>query len=372
VFPFHSGESLRSSGTAAILRVVQADCPGCARELALSCGAGGGSPVDGGPNGLEAVLRYSALALVFSAGVVAGRVGHARLACRPTVAQLQGSADAVSLEDLSRVQAAAAKARQPSSAAAQPWQHTLWILTPDGDAYSEVLLGRGDIVACMMSACGASGGAAAGSSGDGEGQFRSVPPAATIALAQAGVKFALGGAGSTCTAPMYARSIEGGKVCLECADKTGRVQTRMLSQCPQHARDGTAVSLKFLHPPFALRTIVAYVDTIAGAEGAAVKLNVALQEHPGHPTDLIGDSFNLWKAQKKTRQLRNIAANSRYFLSALSELGHKGGMISALFAASAEEMEGVLAASPGWRSFKDASNDVAAAVLAPFVRDDVV
>ncbi|CAK0865440.1 unnamed protein product [Prorocentrum cordatum] len=168
--------------------------------------------------------------------------------------------------------------------------------------------------------------------------------------------------GSTSTAPLYVRSIEGEKVCLECADKTGRAQTHILNQCPQHARDSTALLLEFLHSPCALRIIADPVNTIARAKGVVAKLNVVLQQHPGHPADLIGDSFNPWKLQKNrlaklhaakaARELRKIAANSRCFLSALTELGHKGGIVPALFAASAEEMEGVLAASPGWRSFR--------------------
>ncbi|CAK0903850.1 unnamed protein product [Prorocentrum cordatum] len=159
--------------------------------------------------------------------------------------------------------------------------------------------------------------------------------------------------GSTSTAPLYARSMEGEKVRLEYTDKTGRAQTHILNQCPQHARDSTAPLLEFLHPPCALRIIADHANTIAGAKGAVAKLNVVLQQHPGHPADLIGDSFNPWKLQKNrlaklhaakaARELRKIAANSRCFLSALTELGHKGGAVPALFAASAEEMEGVLA-----------------------------
>ncbi|CAK0875639.1 unnamed protein product [Prorocentrum cordatum] len=71
----------------------------------------------------------------------------------------------------------------------------LWgvgILTPDGDAYTEVLVGGPDVAACVVCAGGAAGGAAVGIGGDPGYRFRAVLLATTVKAAQQTVETELG------------------------------------------------------------------------------------------------------------------------------------------------------------------------------------
>ncbi|CAK0872646.1 unnamed protein product, partial [Prorocentrum cordatum] len=161
---------------------------------------------------------------------------------------------------------------------------------------------------------------------------------------------------------IFVKTIEHEKVRLEMADKTSRAITTILGQAPYQARDSLALVMEFLHSPVALKILQENVEDIATKKGVTSKVGAVLAAHTGHPADLVGTSFNPWalahsrlkklSARKAASELRKIAANSRRFQEAVNELEHKGGMVDKLLAAPAGELATVLAASPGWRSFR--------------------
>ncbi|CAK0824658.1 unnamed protein product, partial [Prorocentrum cordatum] len=139
---------------------------------------------------------------------------------------------------------------------------------------------------------------------------------------------------------IFVKTIEHEKVCLEMADKTSRAITTILGQAPYQARDSFALVMEFLHSPVALKILQENVEDTATKKGVTSKVGAVLAAHTGHPADLAAS------------ELRKIAANSRQFQEAVNELEHKGGMVDKLLAAPAGELATVLAASPGWRSFR--------------------
>ena len=157
-------------------------------------------------------------------------------------------------------------------------------------------------------------------------------------------------------------TLERDKVCFELADKVGRAITQILSDAPVFCRDKLGLLLEFCHSPTALRIVATNVESLAASKGVLELSEALLSLHQGHPSELLGQSFNPWQLihsrLKKldhataANELRAIAVNSDCFLVNLRELGYGGGLAGALWSATAVELETVFAKSHGWGSFR--------------------